>query len=239
MNTKVTGIAGRASKGESRPYLCEAEDGHWYFAKGLGNVPPGRLAAEFLVSRLAEECGLPVAPVRILEIPAELSTYALVEGAEGLATSPCFGSRLVPFAEELRVSHLHHVEEELRLRCLCFDWWVRNPDRRLDRLGGDPNLLWDAGDQALALIDHDGALAEGFDPDAFKREHAFRDARSFIDRAFLERWRIKFESAIYRLDQIWAEMPAAWTEGIPLTRQALESALIKPEVPADGLLEIP
>jgi hypothetical protein len=236
MNINVIGIAGRASKGQSRPYLCEAADGFWYFSKSLGNVSPERLVVEYVVSRLAEECGLPVAPVRILEIPEELSAYSLLKGPGDFVAGPCFGSRLVPFAEELRVSHLSQVDEELRLRCLCFDWWVRNPDRRLDRLGDDPNLLWDAAEQTVALIDHDGALASDFDPAAYKREHAFRDARPFLDRKFLEKWRIKFESAIYRLDRIWAEMPEGWTQGVALTRQALESALIKPELPADGLL---
>jgi len=236
MKTRAISIAGRAGKGESRPYLCESEDGHFYFAKGRANLRPERLVVEFLVSRLAEECGLPVAPVRILEVPPELSAYALVEGPGEFAAGDYFGSRIVPFAEELRVSHLAQTEEDVRLRCLCFDWWVRNPDRRLDRLGDDPNLLWDAGEQSVVLIDHDGALAEDFDPVAFKREHAFRDARPYLERDFLEKWRIKFESAIYKLDRIWDEMPAEWAEGVALTRQAVESALIKPAIPADGLL---
>jgi len=236
MKAKVLSISGRAEKGESRPYFCEADDGHFYFAKGAGNLSPDRIVVEYLVSRLAEECGLPIAPVSLLEVPAELAAYALVEGPGEFREGCYFGSRRVAFAEELRVSHLPQVEEDVRLRCLCFDWWVRNPDRRLDPLGDDPNLLWDAAEQSVALIDHDGALAVDFDPAAFQREHAFRDARPYLERPFLEKWRTKFESAIYKLDRIWAEMPEEWIAGTALERAAVESALIKPELPADGLL---
>lgn len=241
MPATIVSICERAEKGISRPFLCEADDGHFYFVKS-DNVAADQLVTEFLFSRLAEECGLPVAPVEILEIPDDLARHALVERAEEFRPGLAFGSRRIPFADELRTSHLSLLEEETRMRCLCFDWWVRNPDRRLGILGGDPNLLWDPVLQGPFLIDHDRCLDADFDETEFKREHAFRDVRPFLERSFYQKWRTKFESTIYNLETIWSEIPETWLrddsgiDRVHLTRTEVEAALIKPELPADGIL---
>lgn len=241
MAATVVSICGRAERGLSRPFFCEADDGHFYFLK-RDNVSGDRLVTEFVISRLAEECGLPVAPVEVLEIPEELARYALVDRAEEFRAGPAFGSRRIPFADEVRSSHLRQIDEETKMRCLCFDWWTRNSDRNLDLVGGDPNLLWDPVLQAVALVDHDGCLDPDFDPDEFKRGHAFRDSRPFLEKPFFEKWRTRFESAIYNLDKIWEEIPGEWLadesgiERSSLTREAIEAALMKPELPAADIL---
>ena len=237
----VVSLCGRAASGVSRPWLAEGADGHFYFLK-RDNVSPDRLAMEFLISRLAEECGLPVAPVRLLDLPKTLLAHSALEGVGGLTPGLAFGSLRVPFAEEIRSSHLRSIDEETKLRCLCFDWWTRNPDRSLDRIGGDPNVLWDPVLLQIFLIDHDRCLDPEFDGTAFKREHVFRDVRPFLERKFLEKWRTRFESAIYHLARIWEEMPTAWHTGagrkrlLSFTRQDLQARLIKPKLPADGIL---
>jgi hypothetical protein len=241
MSASIVSICGRAEKGVSRPFLCEAEDGHFYFVK-RDNVSADQLVIEFIISRLAEECGLPVAPVEVLTIPEELATYAIVERSEEFRPGAAFGSRRVPFADEIRTSHLRQIDDETKMRCLCFDWWTRNSDRRLDLIGGDPNLLWDPVLQSVILLDHDSCLDPDFDEIEFKREHAFRDTRPFIERPFYEKWRTKFESTIYNLDKIWDEMPQEWiadengVERCSLTRQQIESDLIKPDLAPDDIL---
>ncbi len=237
----VVALCGRAPTGESRPWLAEAADGHFYFLK-RDNVSRDRLAMDYLMSRLAEECGLPVPPVRLLDLPPALLSHSALEGAGSLTPGLAFGSLRVPFAEEVRSGHLRAVDEETKLRCLCFDWWTRNPDRRLDRVGGDPNLLWDPVLQQVLLIDHDRCLDPEFDPVAFRRGHAFRDALPFLERPFLAKWRRRFESSIYHLTKLWDEMPEEWRRGprrknlLTYTRQDVEASLIKPKLPADGLL---
>lgn len=241
MSTELVSICGRADNGKSRPFFCEAEDGHFYFVK-RDNVTRDELVMDYLMSRLAEECGLPVAPVKLVHIPKPLAAHAMIEHGEEFQSGIAFGSQRVPFADEIRSAHLRSIDEETKIRCLCFDWWVRNPDRRLDMAGGDPNVLWDPVLHQIFLIDHDQCLAADFDPVVFKREHVFRDVRPFIDKAFFKKWRTRFESAIYHLDKIWAEMPAEWTKGparkslLSFTRQNLESRLIKPALPADAIL---
>ncbi|MDF2376553.1 MAG: hypothetical protein P1U81_09940 [Verrucomicrobiales bacterium] len=241
MSVTIVSISGRAENGTSRPYFCEADDGHYYFVKSA-NVSGDQLVTEFVMSRLAEECGLPVAPVQLVTIPEELTQYSLVEQPDEFRAGVAFGSQRVPFADELRTSHLRQIDEETRIRCLCFDWWVRNPDRRLGILGGDPNLLWDPVMQNVALIDHDHCLAKDFDGVEFMQEHAFRDVRPFIEKAFYKKWRTRFESTIYGLGKIWEEIPEAWlrddsgTTRTSISLQDIEAGLIKPELPADGIL---
>ncbi|MEX2580177.1 MAG: HipA family kinase [Verrucomicrobiales bacterium] len=241
MPKTIVSVAGRAETGGSRPFFCESDDGGFHYVK-RDNVSRDQLVIEYVISRLAEECGLPVAPVAILEIPSELARYAVVERAEEFCPGMAFASQRISFADDLRATHLRQIPEDLKIRCLCFDWWVRNSDRRLDMLGGDPNVLWDPNLQSIALIDHDQCLDPEFDPDEFRREHVFRDSRPFVERPFFEKWRTKFESTIYNLGDIWDEVPPEWLEDdtgtarVSFTRQEIESRLIKPELPADGIL---
>lgn len=241
MPIELVSIAGRAGNGKSRPFLCEAGDGHFYFVK-RDNVTRDELVTDYLISRLAEECGLPVAPVRLVIIPKELAAHALIDGPGTFQAGVAFGSQRVSFGDEIRSSHLRSIDEETKMRCLCFDWWVRNPDRRLDLVGGDPNVLWDPVLQSIFLIDHDQCLDPAFDPVAFKREHVFRDVRPFLERPHFVKWRTRFESAIYNLDKIWEEMPTEWTKGprrkslLSFTRQDVAARLIKPALAPEGIL---
>lgn len=239
----VVGLYGRAANGESRPWLVEGSDGHFYFLK-RDNVSRDRLAMEYLMSRLAEECGLPVPPIRQLELPAGLLENSALEDVQDLSPGLAFGSLRVPFAEEVRTAHLRSIDDETKMRVLCFDWWTCNPERCLDRIGGDPNVLWDPVLQQIFLIDHDRCLDPEFDATAFKLGHLFRDVRPFIEKPFLAKWRTRFESAIYNLTRIWDEMPAEWTTGpsrkrlLSFTRQDIEARLIKPKLAADALLSL-
>lgn len=231
----VIGLCGRVEHGDSRPWLVEGADGQFYFLK-RGNLTPDQLVTEYLISRLAEECGLPVPAVKILDLPPILLKHAEVPGVHELDAGPAFGSTRVDFAEELRTPHLVSIDEETKMRVICFDWWTRNPLRQLDRIGGDPNLLWDPVLQKVALVDHAACLGEHFDPVAFKREHAFRDVRTFIEKAFVKKWRTRFESAIYHLGRIWDEIPEEWLMGLSFDRHKVEAWLMKPKLTAEGLL---
>lgn len=241
MIPKLISVCGRSQTGVSRPFLCEAQDGNMYYVKGA-NVVAEQLVFEYVFGRLAEECGLPVAPVHVVEIPKQLAAYAVLDHKEDFQPGLAFGSRRIQFSEDIRSSHIRSIHEETRLRVLCFDWWTRNPDRCLDRLGGDPNLLWDPVLQSVFLIDHDRCLAEDFDPDEFKRQHAFIDSRPFLEKSFFEKWRTKFESAVYGLKRIWDEIPPEWLsdssgiERISVRRQDVEAQLMKPEFPIEGIL---
>ena len=238
---KIINIAGRAATGRSRPFLCDSDDGKSWFVK-RDNLDWDSLVREFVISRLGEEYGLPVAPVSLLEIPSILAKQVVLKNAHEFQPGIAFGSQRVPFADDLRDSHLRLISDEDKIRCLCFDWWTRNDDRKLDILGGDPNLLWDPVMQSLVVIDHDRTLDPDFDDANFFREHAFKNVRPFIERDHLEKLRTSFESAIYSLDKIWAEIPEEWLKNeigdsrISYTLHDIEAILIKPELPVDAPL---
>lgn len=237
----VVDLCGRAEGGDSRPWIVEGADGFFYFLK-RDNVSREHLVMDYLMSRLAEECGLPVPEVRLLDLSKLLLDYSVVDDSDTLTPGVGSGSLRVSFAEDLRTPHLRSIPEETQLRCLCFDWWTRNPARRLDRLGGDPNALWDPILQKVQLIGHGHCLDPSFDADEFWREHAFRDARPFLKKTFLTKWRRRFESAIYHLERLWNEMPEDWLvasgrhKPISFTRQDIEVWLMKPNLPTDGVL---
>lgn len=61
------------------------------------------------------------------------------------------------------------VPKTVQRDVLVFDWWVHN----VDRLRGNPNLLWDQEHESLVVIDHNLALDLGFDRDEFLQHHVF------------------------------------------------------------------
>ena len=240
---KIVSVSGRASTGISRPFFCDADDGHSYFVK-RNNVSWDNLVTEFLVGSLAVDYGLPVAPISLLEISEALAEQAVVKDKHEFQPGIAFGSTRIPFSDDLRESHLSLISDEDKIRCLCFDWWIRNNDRRLTVLGGDSNLLWDPIMGNLQVIDHDRCLDSDFDPEEFYREHAFRSARELVEKSTLKKLRTKFESAIYSLDKIWKTIPEEWLTDpvgesrISFTMHDVESMLMKPEFPADGILPV-
>jgi len=241
MSSRIVSVAGRSRTGATRPFLCEAADGQRFFVKG-GNAGWTELVTEYVVSRLAQEYGLPVAPLSLLEIPAELALHAVVEGAHEFQPGVVFGSRGVPFGEDLRSGHLSGIPDDEKIRLLCFDWWVRNGDRSLDILGGDPGILWDPTMNAMTVIDFDRALDGDFDEVEFLRTHPFRDVLPFIEAGKLTRLRTSFESALYSLDKIWEELPSEWLVDpagdarVDMSYRSVETTLIKPDLPVDGFL---
>lgn len=237
----VVGLCGEGDYGANLPWLVEGADGQFYFLK-RDHLSADQLVTEYLISRLGEECGLPIPAVKLLDLPEAILKHSETAAARELSPGVAFGSTRIDFAEELRTPHLSSIDDETKMRVLCFDWWTRNASRRLDRVGGDPNLLWDPVLQKVALIDHADCLGERFDPVEFKRGHAFRDVRPFLEKALVKKWRTRFESAIYHLGRIWDEIPEEWMDGIggggrvSFTRPDVEAWLMKPQWSAEGLL---
>ncbi len=61
------------------------------------------------------------------------------------------------------------VPKAVQRDVLVFDWWIRN----VDRLAGNPNLLWDQENHSLVVIDHNLALDPDFDAAEFLQHHVF------------------------------------------------------------------
>ena len=212
-------VRSRAEQGITRPFLCLGDDGNWYYVKGRG-IGLRSLLCEWIAGRLAQAFGLPVAAFEQVAVPPELIQTAWRSDLSDLGAGLAFGSRRHEFAQELSISHIHHVDPSLRQEVLVFDWWVHNQDRTLTERGGNPNLLWDQAVGGLVVIDHNQAFDPDFDPRAFLAQHVFADhvAGVFDDLDNRARYGERMERALTVFDIACGEAPAEWwwvDDGVP------------------------
>lgn len=194
--------------GISRPFRCIGEDNHEYFVK-LRNVGWNHLVKEWIAGRLAHEMGLPAADIAQVRIPRELidgNAELETELGHGIA----FGSRLVGAAERLALAFVREDSDGTLSRILLFDRWVRNSDRALTVMGGNPNLLWQHNPGRIVIFDHDNAFEETFDQDNFWKLHALRAHRSAWEtdqRIEMLNW---LASGTDLFNRFWNELPEEW-----------------------------
>lgn len=166
----IVEILERSEQGRTRPFLCRCDDDQLYYVKGRG-AGPRSLFCEWLGGHLAEAFGLPVPPFAVVQAPRELVDL-YPEGSD-LGSGPAFGSRRVAHTQEFATPYLRHVSVQLQRDVLMFDWWVRNEDRTLTPLSGNPNLLWNTTAHRLVVIDHNNAFDRDFNAVAFSQAHVF------------------------------------------------------------------
>ncbi|MDF1754584.1 MAG: hypothetical protein P1U89_17500 [Verrucomicrobiales bacterium] len=243
MRKQIVSIHGRAETGISRPFLCRDAGGQSWFVK-RNNVTWDQLVLEWVMGHLAIDFGIPVAEFETVEIPELLAKQALAKDRRDFEPGIAFGSKRIPFGEDLGQSHIRHISDDMKIAVICFDWWTSNSDRRLTRIGGSPNLLWDPMMGSIAAIDHDRALDTEFDTGEFLKEHVFRDVRPFIEKDTVSKLRTRFESTLKHLPKIWKHIPEEWlkdetgTSRATLTPETFEAALLKPKHPVGDILPI-
>lgn len=210
MSLAVVEVLGRAKEGRTEPYICRCDDDNVYFVKGNSATRSG-LIAELICARLAQKFGLPLAPYEIAVVPEALFGADPI-GYRDLGVGPVFASKRVVaagFTEE----HRHLVPLDVRRDVLAFDWWVRNCDRNLTAMGGNPNLLWDhANDGGLVVIDHNLAFDPQFSAADFVEVHVFADDISLMFSDFLVRqaYSARFAATLGILDEACENVPESW-----------------------------
>jgi hypothetical protein len=211
MSLTVVEVLDRSVQGITKPYVCRCDDGEVYFVKGRSATRPG-LIAEWLCAKLAEQFGLPIAPYAIAMVPNELIEADLTGWLRDLGTGEVFASQRVN-AVELTDVHRDLVSQALRRDVLAFDWWVRNGDRNMTAMGGNPNLLWNPKDGgSLVVIDHNLAFDPAFSETDFLKLHVFADdiPAMFSDFLVREAYKARFAGAL----GIWTEacdnLPKSW-----------------------------
>ena len=118
--------------------------------------------------------GLPVAPFEIVQVPEALVSLGSRTDLAELGAGLAFGSRRVSVVELSR-SHIARIPVALHHAVLGFDWWIRNADRTLSEVGGNPNLFWDVELERLVVIDHNQAFDEEFSEKNFCELHVFHE----------------------------------------------------------------
>lgn len=203
---EIVEIIERSTQGRTRPFLCRCEDDQLYYVKGRDAGKRSHLC-EWMAGHLAKEFGLPV-PHFEVAIANQALISMFPEGGD-LGCAPAFASRLVPELSEITFESIRSVPLVTRQDVLVFDWWVRNDDRKLTAMGGNPNLLWAPAAGKLVTIDHNLAFDPDFDRTAFRQLHCFAaDIPSIVNDWDLRRtYTTRLKDAL----QVW---PAAWA-GVP------------------------
>ena len=223
--TRVTAVLGRAPSGVSiRPFLCEDEHAQELFVKPFGSLPVS-LVSEWLAVRLAAELGLPLPDADLVEIPVELCRAA---GHADLKPGPAFASvSLGPGAADLQPRDLGRVLPRTLAETLVFDAWIRNADRILGPLGGNPNAMMVSPGSRFFLIDHDNAFDPEWEPGAMHHLHlARRQAAHWLDSSHRADWLARARNAFYKFDVFWQELPSEWVEAAQESNPAFRSQVL-------------
>lgn len=172
MTTTIVEVVKRSTQGVTQPFICRSDEGELYFVKGIGAGRRSQIC-EWICAKLADRLGLPIPPYAIVEVPKELIELGAQPDLTQLGSGPAFGSLLLQVTE-LTAVQVPKVPPALQRDVLAFDWWIRNADRTLTDLGGNPNLFWDTSSDELVVLDHNLAFDPGFNTEEFVQLHAFR-----------------------------------------------------------------
>lgn len=207
----ITEVWERTEQGMTRPFRCGADDGHSYYVKSRG-ARWRSLVCEWVAGRLAAQLGLPIAPFAQVQVPEGFELILKQRGDHDLAAGLAFGSCIAEHTREFEPSLLNRCNLHFRRDLVAFDWWVRNADRTLGALSGNPNLLWNTQTEAPVVIDHNMAFDAGFDSTLFLETHVFRADFEAIRGDMLLRadYEQRFTGLLPGFATIWAELPQNW-----------------------------
>ena len=164
---QIMEVLGPAEQGKSIPFKCIAEDGFIYYVKGQ-QTNRASLWREWICAHVAQAFGLALPPFSLVQVDDLLLTELDPE-LRAIGSLPAFGSRALTHASWLELGMAPQVPATIQRDVLACDWWVHNTDRQK----GNPNLLWNAGQASLVVIDHNLALATDFDAQEFLEDHIF------------------------------------------------------------------
>ena len=204
-------ILGRSEQGVTLPFICRGDDCMVYYVKGAG-AGCRSLICEWVAARLAVAFGLPVPVCALAEVPAELIDSRVRPDIRQLGAGVVFASSRLLHVQELSLTTCARVPLSQALDVLVFDWWLRNADRTLMDLGGNPNLLWDVGAGTLWAIAHNQAFDRGFSAEQFLACHVFRAVwnRVYGDHEARYQYELRMKSALELLPAIRDSIPESW-----------------------------
>ncbi len=208
---EILEIGPRAVRGATQPFRCVADDGHTYFVKSQG-AHWRSLVCEWLAGRMAQLHGLPIAPFKQVSLPDELINALRPALRSEVVSGFAFGSQVIHGVREFEPALLGACVPEFRRDLVAFDWWVRNADRTLGILSGNPNLLWDTAAGLPVVIDHNLAFDPEFDAAAFRQTHIFRlDFEQICaDLVMRQHYQDRFSTFSQELPALWSEIPHNW-----------------------------
>jgi len=209
-------------QGFLEPFLCLAEDGSYYFAKGSNSTAKG-LVTEWCSAKLARSFGLPTPEPQILYLDPALKEITDPAWQSDLEFEYLFGSRSVQPCETLTLSDLNLIPGLLQRDIFVFDYWINNSDRNIGEIAGNVNLLLESTSQQLQVIDFNLAFSDDFSIEEME-SHVFRHAitKNPIDLACKAHYLSKMDLLRQEIDTIASLIPLEWFESSDLASTTLE-----------------
>ncbi len=211
MSTSIAEIIRRSEQGVTKPFLCRAANQESWFVKGFVAAGAEALRAEWICGNLAKALHLPISDFTVANVDERLIAMSAMDGVHELGGRYAFGSKAVIGAQEITFTQATALPPEWRARVLLFDWWIRNGDRILGPIGGNPNIIT-TGSKTVEvwLIDHHNAFERQFDASKFWRDHIFADTRALWTPVWRRAEMKRMKAAAIKLPDVWEAMPSAW-----------------------------
>lgn len=221
---EITEIIRRAEQGKTYPYLCQADDGKFYYVKGKSASFRG-LVCEWMGANLAFGLGLNVPSFEIVSVSKSLVKAAGEPVSRELGYGEWFASLFIPSAADFTYHLVRNTPLADQLGILLFDFWVRNEDRTLTGFGGNPNLLW-ANDKTI-VIDHNLIFADNFDNQIFRETHVFSSVLNNLqsDKFYQLDYQKRLLVSLKEWRKAWQQIPDEWMEDLALNEDFLYNSL--------------
>jgi hypothetical protein len=207
-------------QGQTAPYLCKDDLGNDYFVKGSRATGIG-LAKEWICGRLGLILGLPIPPFAIAWVDSQFVKFGKYELYEYN-----FASKVVSNIQDITLTTLKHVPQNVINDLYIFDYWIQNADRTLTEHGGNPNFFFSQGNGLAYVLDHNLAFDDKFDLNTHKTLHVCHSRQEWTSLVDIDRqtYTAKFDEALEQVDVIFKEIPDDWLTII--TRDKLKKDML-------------
>lgn len=207
---EITEILHQSAHGYTKPYLCRASDGELYYVKGY-LAGKESLVFEWIAGCLGRAFNLPIPEFCIVDVPQYLVDPDVGDYSD-LGAGLAFGSRYVEALMEITRERAGKVSLELQRDVVVFDWWIKNQDRTLGAIHGNPNLFLEPKHGQLVVLDHNCAFDEEFNAEIFVTEHVFSSVidSTFNDLALRAGYGSRFDDAIGGWAEYCSGLPEEW-----------------------------
>jgi hypothetical protein len=165
----IVEVIRKMKQGQTKPFLCRADNGKLYVVKGNTATPDG-IIKEWIAGSLGKKLGLPVPDFTFVWVDESLLEFDRDLRFE-LGAGTAFASEYVQSLQEITYSDLLTVDSDLLKKIFVFDYWIKNDDRTLTNLGGNPNLFINQQNRNIVVLDHNLAFELNFDMSSFKKIH--------------------------------------------------------------------
>lgn len=208
---QITEIIRKMEQGFTEPYLCRAEDDELYVIKRLNATFSG-LIKEWIAASLGKEFGLPIPDFKLVYVDGSLLEYD-DELRHSIGAGIAFASKLVGDLQEITYADLLNGNSELLKHIFMFDYWIKNDDRNLSEIAGNPNLFLSQATKEIIVLDHNLSFDKDFDLNSFKDIHVGAQAfNANVDMLLQDEFTTKFSHTLSKLDEIVAQIPEDWKE---------------------------